>query len=123
VTRLQRPEMPALQGSQFRLAEAFDHREYRGIDEAHVAVGIAVHDLANGTIVLGMQVLDLLRTGVHVIQQRHEHVRMQANVDPVVYLHQHQSRNDQGFVSGGGGRKDRESVPDLIRRGGGRRPP
>ncbi len=95
----QNGEVPAVQSSQLRFIEALNNRQNRSVYKPHVGVGIPVAQLPHPQVIVGEQVFNAVGAAANVFQERHQDARMQANMNPVVHLHQYGRWNHQGVVS------------------------
>jgi hypothetical protein len=62
--------MSVVQRGEFALSESLDHGEHGRIDESDIGVGVAITELANAAMVVGLERLDAVSPGEHVIQER-----------------------------------------------------
>jgi hypothetical protein len=62
--------MSVVQSSEFALGESLDHGEHGRIDESDIGIGVAIAELANTAMVVGLERLDAVSPGKHVIQER-----------------------------------------------------
>ena len=91
-------EMTVVEGRKLRLAESLDDGQDGGVDQAYVSIGVSVTHFSDAPVILGLKIFNEVRTGDEVVQERHQHPRVQASVNPVVQLHEHRRRDDERLV-------------------------
>jgi len=92
-------EVAAVQGSQLRLVEPFDHGKDGRIHEPHIGVGVTVTELADATVVLGLQPLHPIGAGKDVVEKGQEDSGMKSAVHEPVYFDEHGRGDHQGLQS------------------------
>jgi hypothetical protein len=92
-------EMSAIQSGQLRLAKSLQNRNDGRVHEADVGVGVLIAELTHPPIVGDIQILNLVRTFINVVEQGEQDAGMQALVDPVVHFNEDGGRYHQALTS------------------------
>lgn len=100
MARTNRAEVPLIERRELGLAETLDDREHPGVDETEVGIGMPLAQLAHASVILGQELFDDVGTCCDVVEEGDQDAGMKPDVDPVVHLHQHWSRNDDGLRCG-----------------------
>jgi hypothetical protein len=87
-----------IERGELRLSEALDNGQHGRVYESDVGIRIAVAELEDSTVVLGLQVFHSIRSGHDVIEKSNEEPGMQPVLDQVVHFYEDGSRNDKRFI-------------------------
>jgi hypothetical protein len=91
-------EVAVIQSGQLGFVETFYDGKYCSVHEPYVGVPVTVTDLTNALVILGLQFLDAKGASDNVVQEGRQYALMQADMDPVVHLHQDRRRYNERFV-------------------------
>ena len=76
MARAEDAEVTMVERAELRLVEAFDDREDGSVHEPHVGVGVAIANLPDARVVLGVQFLDPIRTRDDIVKESDEDTGM-----------------------------------------------
>src|SRR5690348_14595713 len=80
VTRSNKAKMPAVESCKLWFPQTLGNRQYGSVNQANICIGVLVAYFANATIIVTLQVFDVVGTGVDIIEQGDQN----SGVEPLV---------------------------------------
>lgn len=102
--------MAAVERRELGFVQPFDDREDGRVHETNILIGVTVHHVAHAVVVIRNEILDLVRTGRHVAEEREHRTRAEPLRGEVIQLWKDGRRHDQGF----GRILDQPPAPGVI---------